>query len=191
MASFLFLACNKEHPSEINEDYEELFPWQGIDKPENSYEDMNINICNPEEALNDYVYFGKDLEDKRTYTVTIECSYKESPDAFSSGKSRYEIRYIDKNKQIKVIGTKSTQEGISYMLESDEVYTETFEVESGYPMYLFVNGGGNRFSSVRAKITAKSADGLIEAPILSSEQYQNKMGFNLVQNPYCEYIILP
>ncbi len=192
ISSLMFWGCNEDkYPADVEENYEELFPWQGIEKPESSYEDMNIRACNTEEALSDYIYFGKDITDKRTYTVTIECSYNESPPAFYVGLSKYEIRYIDEDKNIKSIGTKDNQEGISYILESGKTYTKTFEVQSGYPMYLFVNGGGYRFSSVKAKITAQSVDGLIVVPILSTEQYQNKMGFDLIPNPYCEYIILP
>ncbi len=189
LMGIVFYSCNPDNNSvELEEDYEKLFPWQGIDKPESAYEDMDIKTCNTEQLLNNYRDLSKDILNKRTYLVTVECSFKEG--LFSSG-SRYEIRYIDKDKKIKAIGTKSTQEGITHILKSEEVYKKTFKVESGYPMYLFLNGGGNRFSNVKAKITAKSEDGLVVVPILSVEQYQNKMGFNNIENPYCEYIILP
>ncbi|MBS9766565.1 MAG: hypothetical protein KGV44_03365 [Flavobacteriaceae bacterium] len=183
----VFVSCNSDNQSdEIQEDYEKLFPWQGIDKPENAYEDMNIKSCNTEQMLENYRDLSKEIEEKRVYIVTFECSFNET---FSG--SRYEFRYVDENKKIKAIGTKSTQKDISYVLKNGEIFKKTFKVKSGYPMYLFVNGGGNMNSSVKAKITAKSEDGLIVVPVLSVQQYQNKRGYNPLQTPYCEYIILP
>ncbi len=183
----VFYACNADNQAdEVTEDYTKLFPWQGIDKPENSYEDMNIKTCNTERMLKDYRDLSKDIPNKRTYVVTFECSFNET----TSG-ARYEFRYVDENKKINAIGTKSTQKDISYVLKSGETFTKIFKVQSGYPMYLFVNGGGNMNSGVKAKITAKSEDGLLVVPVLSCQEYQNKRGYNPLPNPYCEYIILP
>ncbi len=186
--SVLFYSCNNtdNQLDEPQEEYEKLFPWQGIDKPESAYEDMNIKSCNTEQMIKNYRDLSKDITDKRTYIVTFECSFSEM-----NSESRYEFRYIDKDKNIKAIGTKSTQKDISYILKNNKVYKKTFKVESGYPMYLFVNGGGDMNSSVRAKISATSEDGLIVVPVLSVQQYQNKRGYNPLPTPYCEYIILP
>ena len=76
-------------------------------------------------------------------------------------------------------------------MENGKEFTKTFEVNSGYPMYLLVNGGGERESRIKASISAISTDGLVNVPILSTEQYQNEEGPNPLPNPYCEYIILP
>ncbi len=67
----------------------------------------------------------------------------------------------------------------------------SFNVHSGFPLYLSVSGEGPRSSNIRASITAVSTDGLIEIPSLQTEQYQNEEGINPLRYPYCEYLILP
>ncbi|CEN49916.1 hypothetical protein CCAN2_2010060 [Capnocytophaga canimorsus] len=39
-----FFSCNVKDSDPAEEDYSKLFPWKGIEKPENAYEDMNIPI---------------------------------------------------------------------------------------------------------------------------------------------------
>ena len=77
------------------------------------------------------------------------------------------------------------------VMSNGEELEITFEVYSGFPLYLSVSGVGPRNSNVRASIKAVSADGLIELPELRTEQYQNEEGPNMLKHPYCEYFILP
>lgn len=66
-----------------------------------------------------------------------------------------------------------------------------FKVTSGYPMYLSVSGYGPRNSGVEASISATADDGSIEIPIISTKQVQNNDGSAQLQEPLCQYIILP
>ena len=184
---FALVSCNKTTIDPKEEDYKKLFPFKGIDKPESNYEDMNTQVCNPSEALNNYQYKGVEITDKRKYTVTIKCLYEEKTDY----KSTYYVRFIDENKQLVSIGSREIKDSYIYYMENGKEFTKTFEVTSGYPMYLLVNGGGERESRIKASISAISTDGLVNVPILSTEQYQNEEGPNPLPNPYCEYIILP
>ncbi len=186
----IFFSCHKRDTNSIEEDYKFLFPWKGIEKPESSYEDMNIKQCNPNLALNNYKYIGVMLSNARTYKITLKCTYTESID-INNGISSYQIRYIGNDKMLKIIATNPNTEQKEHLLESGKEYITTFEVSSGFPMYLSVNGRGNRFSSVKAEMTATSTDGLFTVPILSTEQHQNSEGVVQLQEPYCEYIILP
>lgn len=191
LLSLSLFSCNKKDYDPVPEDYESLFPWKGIEKPENSYEDMSVRTCNPNMALANYRYMGVDLEDSREYTITLTTTFTEAPSSFFISDSKYEVRYIDANKNIKVIGTNPANSSLSTLLRNGQPHTIEFKVRSGYPMYLSVNGLGNRASNIKATIRAVSSDGLIIVSPLSTEQYQNQEGVVQLTNPYCEYIILP
>lgn len=182
-------SCNQKDNDPTEEDYSALFPWKGIEKPESGYEDLNIRQCDPNLALSNYQYIGVELENKRTYKVTLKCSFTEAPSLFG-GTSSYEIRFIGADKKLKVISSANNPEAF-HRLVSGQEYTTSFEAVSGFPIYLSVNGRGNRFSNVKAKLEAVSTDGLFSIPILSTEQYQNEEGVVQIRNPYCEYVILP
>ena len=193
---YLFLAgllgifsCNVKDTDPAEEDYNKLFPWKGIEKPENAYEDMNIRLCNPDEALANYRYPGVSISTEREYLVTIKCQYEEAPRA--SSLARFQVRFIDEKKNIVVAGSDANDDTLTYHLIKGQEFTKTFSVKSGYPMYLLVNGEGDRGSAIKASITAVSTDGLIVVPTLSTDQSQNREGPNRIDSPYCEYIILP
>ena len=80
---------------------------------------------------------------------------------------------------------------LSNVMFNGEKLEISFNVHSGFPLYLSVSGEGPRSSNIRASITAVSTDGLIEIPSLQTEQYQNEEGINPLRYPYCEYLILP
>ena len=90
-----------------------------------------------------------------------------------------------------VAGSDANDDTLTYHLIKGQEFTKTFSVKSGYPMYLLVNGEGDRGSAIKASITAVSTDGLIVVPTLSTDQSQNREGPNRIDSPYCEYIILP
>ena len=52
--------------------------------------------------------------------------------------------FIDENKQLVSIGSREIKDSYTYYMENGKEFTKTFEVTSGYPMYLLVNGGGER-----------------------------------------------
>lgn len=191
ISTLLFWGCNVGHHDPAEEDYQTLFPWKGIEKPESGYEDMNIRQCDPEMALHNYRYLGVTIDNPREYLVTLTCSFTEAPPTFFSSHSRYEIKYIDENKNLKIIGSNPNATHLTHRLTSQKEYSVSFTAKSGYPLFLSVNGVGNRASSVKAKITAVSKDNLIQVPELSTEINQNQEGLVKITDPYCEYVVLP
>ena len=185
--SLFALSCNPRHEDIAGEDYDKIFKFKGIDKPEIFYDDMTTRKCDPELALEDYKYPGVEIADKREYTITLKCKYN----TIGSDTPQYEVRYIGEDKKIKTIGSDSNDADLSVHLENGQEKTITFKAYSGYPMYLSVNGVGPRNSSIEASISAVSSDGYITTPVLSTAQYQNAEGPNRIPNPYCNYIILP
>lgn len=185
----MLFSCNVKDNDPAEEDYSKLFPWKGIEKPENAYEDMDVRLCNPNDALSNYRYLGVSIADTREYVVTFKCEYTEASQ--TSSPARFEARYIDENKQIVAVGSDANDTSLSHKLNSGKEFSKTFRVKSGYPMYLLVNGVGDRGSNIKASISAVSSDGLIVVPTLSVEQSQNQEGPNRIPSPYCEYIILP
>lgn len=183
-----FLSCNVKDNNPIEEDYEKLFPLKPIEKPENAYEDMRIRVCNPNEALQNYRYPGVTIQDEREYEVTIRCQYREEA---GSTASRYVVRFVGKNKKIQTIGSDISDNTLDFTMQKDKEFVLTYNVKSGFPMYISVNGIGDRGSGIKASITAVSKDKLVEMPVLSVEQNQNSEGPNRILNPYCEYVILP
>lgn len=185
--SLFALSCNPRHEDIAGEDYDKIFKFKGIDKPEISYDDMTTRKCDPELALEDYKYPGVEITDKREYTITLKCKYS----TIGSDTPQYEVRYIGEDKKIKTISSDSNDTDLSVHLENGQEKVLTFKAYSGYPLYLSVNGLGPRNSSIEASISAVSSDGYITTPVLSTAQYQNAEGPNRIPNPYCNYIILP
>lgn len=183
-------SCNVKDEDPAEEDYDKLFPLKPIEKPESAYEDMKIRLCDPDEALQNYRYPGVTLADEREYEITLKCKYRDGQDPFASA-SRFVVRFIGADKNIKTVGSNSVDSSLNFKMEKNKEFVFTYKVKSGFPMYLSVNGVGDRGSGVNASITAVSSDGLVVIPTLSTEQNQNREGPNRIPEPYCEYIILP
>lgn len=184
LMGLILLSCNPTREEVERENYEDIFKFKGIERPDISYEDMILRRCDPELPLKRYKYPGVEIENAKEYTVTLKCRYTDG----NNYASRYVIRFIDENKEISTIGSDANH---TLTMEEGEELVKTFKVKSGYPMYLSVNGVGDRGSHIEASITAISDDGYIRTPVLSTLQYQNNEGPNRVANPYCQYIILP
>ncbi|MDO4771273.1 hypothetical protein [Porphyromonas sp.] len=201
-ACILFiLSCNRHEQDPTQEDYENLFPFTGIDKPESIKGDMVVRPCDPDLVLENYKYPGdEDATEEDEYEVTLTCEFNELDNAggfVNKPSARYTVSYINEHKELVVIPCESAapsdnndthhispmRNGISKQIR--------YKVRSGFPMYLSVNGVGPRNSNIKASIKAVSTDGLVEIPALKTEQYQNEEGPNKLRNPYCEFIILP
>lgn len=211
----LVCSCNTvKEDTIINEDYEKIFPPKEIEKPENKRGELTIQLCDPDLALKNYKYPGTETpEGAEKYKVTLLCQFNET---YRRGNlvddpkvtARYEVKYINEKKELITItcfekdsesaeedteedyDEEEEEQNINVMSNGEELEI-TFEVYSGFPLYLSVSGVGPRNSNVRASIKAVSADGLIELPELRTEQYQNEEGPNMLKHPYCEYFILP
>ncbi len=186
----LFFSCNKKEKDKPEEDYDTLFPLGEIEKPENMRGDLIVKLCDPELALENYKYPGEEISDaENRYEVTLSYVFTELDERgnfVDNMTARYTVTYINEKKELITI-TSDGEEGSKNGFE----YKIVFYVNSGFPMYLCVNGVGPRNSNVKARITAVSTDGLIEIPALETEQYQNNEGPNKLKYPYCEYIVLP
>ena len=105
--------------------------------------------------------------------------------------SRYTIRYIAPDKQLRIVSSNNGDETAHLFLTNGKEQTITFTAKSGYPMYLCVNGVGPRGSSVKATISAISEDGFTIVKPLSVNEHQNEEGLDKIKAPFCGYIILP
>lgn len=197
----MMCSCNTvKEDSIINEDYERLFPLKEIEKPENKRGELLVQLCDPDQALDNYKYPGDETpNDAEQYKITLICSFQEknwSGDLINDITSQYKVKYINEKKELITINCgKKSGENIDLLtpnvMYNGEKFEISFNVYSGFPLYLSVSGAGPDNSNIRASIKAVSGDGLIEIPALQTEQYQNDEGINPLKYPYCEYIILP
>ena len=191
--TLLTMSCSRSSEEYVEEDYEKLFPFPGIEKPKLSYEDQIVQLGDPDAPVSDYVYPGGEItENVREYKVTLTCSFNEvdilGKDDISS---RYTVRYITPDKQLRVISSNIHEETANVFLTNSKEQTITFTAKSGYPMYLCVNGVGPRGSSIKATISAISEDGFTIVKPLSVNEHQNEEGIDKIKAPFCGYIILP
>ena len=203
--SFLAVSCNEDKKDAPEENYDELFPFEGIDKPESEFGDVVIRPCNPDALPEDYIYPGIDeVLDRDEYDVTLRYRFTEPLDASAGSSnvaSKYILKYINKDKkEVMVCSDKNYELAhpedvkdviVSHDMENNEWYTVRFKAYSGFPMKLCVNGTGPRDSSIEAEITAVSVSGLTPDLRLETRQYQNKEGIDRLAHPYCNFIVLP
>ena len=186
------MSCQRNYHDPEPEDYATLFPFKGIEKPKISYEDQVRQVCDPYEALESYSYPGVEIsEGKRKYTVTLTCQVTERGAVPDEVYSRFVVKYIGEDKQIHIIGSSASVSGAEEIMTLEEPYEVTIEAESGYPMYLSVNGTAPRESNITASIRAVSEDGLTVVKELKVSQTQNREGQDYISQPFCEFIILP
>ena len=200
----LFASCQKEVQDKPEEDYEKLFPFEGVESPQQNNGDAVVKPCDPDQKPEDYVYPGKEeLEYKEKYTITLKYRFIEDV-AQNSGnviQSRYLLKYINDKKKLVMVSTNKNfkledeQSAPDVIVTNDMLNnrwrTKRFYVYSGFPLMLCVNGYGPRDSSIEAEITAVSESGLIPELKLVSKQYQNKEGVDRLEQPFCNFIVLP
>ncbi|MBV7440361.1 hypothetical protein KRX57_02940 [Weeksellaceae bacterium TAE3-ERU29] len=193
-ALFVLSACNETAEDLPDEDYEKLFGGEKIKPPYLGYETMPKLPCEPEVSKKEYIYPGKEIEDKRDYTVTVKFYFKEVKriQDGSPASSKVDLRFVGENKELEILKTYK-----SFYIENDKIdfengkqYTKTFKVKSGFPLYLGISGAGYDNFNMVASIKAKSDDGLIETPELKYEVKTNVDGLSDTFS-YCEKIILP
>ena len=195
--TLLTMSCSRSSEEYVEEDYEKLFPFPGIEKPKVSYEDQIVQLGNPDAPVSDFVYPGVEItKDVRTYDVTLTCSFREVdimgnnvPEADLA--SRYVVRYVAANRALTTIATNKTNEEASVYLSNGQQHELHFKAKSGFPMYLLVNGVGPRGSSIKATISAISEDGFTIVKPLKVNEHQNEEGIGKIKGPFCAYIILP
>ena len=190
-------SCQKAELDAPLEDYDQLFPFKGAERPRISYEDQNLRLGDPDAPISAFVYPGvKIAEDVRTYRVTLTCSYKEITFGCTLvGKdevnSRYVVRYVGVDQQLHTIATSVRDTTAETHLSNGREHRVTFLAKSGHPMYLLVNGVGPFGSSIKATISAVSEDGFTIVRPLEVQEHQNEEGIGKIKHPFCGYIILP
>ncbi len=168
-------ACEKPATDPEPEDYEELFPFTGIDKPIVSYDDMRVKLCN----VRQYTYPGINPTGiSRTYTVILRYKYQ---NATNGNPPDFEMHYIGADKQEITLHCRDLKKNEGIV---------PFELKSGEPIYLGISGKGERGASIEVSIKAKSKDGVVIVPTLKHQDSQPKEGTVEITD-YCEYIILP
>lgn len=189
---FGFFSCNVQDKDAPEEDYHALFPKKEIEAPENAYEDMIIQSCDPNLGKQDYQYNGVLLPFEKEYEVTLTCRFIPAPHSlFETPTHQYEIRYVDADKRMKTIGSDTRVGNYNHIMQKNKDLVITYKAKSGFPMMLSVYGIASRGSGIIASIKAVSTDGLISVTSLKTEQYQNREGPNRISEPFCQYIILP
>ena len=199
-------ACNKDEEDPIPEDYEALFPFEGIE----DYEDENgaIIIRNEDPFITKktFEYKGEEgVYDPTDYEVVLTYRYDDR-NFVQTDAARYLVRFVDEHKQLVSIssnrnthymdpveyeelnGAKPAQD---YEMKSGETYEIRFKVQSGHQLLLCVNGAGPRNTSMKASLTATPLDDSSEPIVLQTEQYQNDEGQVMLPYPYCKYVVLP
>ncbi|RXE63798.1 hypothetical protein ED328_16200, partial [Muribaculaceae bacterium Isolate-001 (NCI)] len=75
----LVCGCNTvKEDTIIEEEYEKLFPPKEIEKPENKRGELNVQLCDPNLALENYKYPGTETPDgAEEYEVTLRCVFNE------------------------------------------------------------------------------------------------------------------
>ena len=190
-------SCQKAELDAPLEDYDQLFPFKGAERPRISYEDQNLRLGDPDAPISAFVYPGvKIAEDVRTYRVTLTCSYKEitfggTLVVIDQVNSPYVFRYVGADQQLHTIATSVRDTTAETHLSNGREHRVTFLAKSGHPMYLLVNGVGPFGSSIKATISAVSEDGFTIVRPLEVQEHQNEEGIGKIKHPFCGYIILP
>lgn len=198
LALFLFISlsssCQRRTLDTPEENYNELFPFTGISKPQKDKWNISPRPCTPDAELSSYIY-NPLLKNagSHVYTVTLRCIYKETRrdgTLETTPSSRYRVMFINEYGQYQTITSDNSAPAFKFMVNGTEL-THSFQVRSGYPLYISVHGLGPRASSISAHISATSSDGLISIDPIGTFQVQNEEGPNYIKQPYCEYLILP
>lgn len=212
--AFVLSSCGYSLVPDVEENYEKLFPFQGIDKPERDETDAVIRKGDINVTKETFKYPGDDASPQFTrYNITLTYEFTEAAGQ-PGGRidSRYVLRFINAKKQLISIGSnplngfKAPEEekeedgeeseneedsGDPFEMNSQQTYHHKFDASSGFALYLCVNGHGLRNSRITASLTAVSVDGSVPPITLKVEGIQPNEGTQQLLNPYCEYVILP
>ena len=197
--------CNKDGAAVIEEDYDKLFPFEGIDEYEDEDGEIVIQNADPNITKKTFEYKGKDdVYEATTYEVVLKYVF-EDKNPNQGMPSRYFVRFVDETKELVSISSipgthfmdpEEYEElngapAHAYEMEEGKTYEVKFQVQSGHQLLLCVNGYGPRNTSMKASLTATATDDSTEPIVLHTEQYQNDEGQVSLPYPYCKYVILP
>lgn len=191
----LLVACQRDEADAPPEDYQTLFPFKGIEKPETN-DEIIVRRYTPLTDLPKRIYdplATHSTVGAKLYDVTLRYGFKEVDgrgEIVAKPEARLKIRYLNEEGMYEMAASYDDSD-IDKVLENGKTYTFTYRSHSGMPVYLSTNGIAPRGTMVFISATAQSVDGLVTIPAFGTEQYQNDEGHHNLQHPYCEYIILP
>ena len=91
----------------VNEDYEKLFPSKEIEKPENKRGELLVQLCDPDQALENYKYPGTETPNGADqYKITLMCSFQEKRwdgNLTKDVSAQYKVKYINEKKELVTI----------------------------------------------------------------------------------------
>lgn len=86
----------------VNEDYEKLFPSKEIEKPENKRGELLVQLCDPDQALENYKYPGTETPNGADqYKITLMCSFQEKRwdgNLTKDVSAQYKVKYINEKR---------------------------------------------------------------------------------------------
>lgn len=198
--AFFASSCSRTPVDLPQENYSQLFPFSGPEKPAPRYEEMIARLGNPETTPTSFIYPGVEIPGlQRTYDVTLSYTFAEPADLGSGELSAQDeinshilIRYVGADRQLHTLGSAEEFAGDRALINDGKSHELTFTLTTGQPLYLLVTGSATRGTNIQASLRAASRDGIFVTPVLESEQAQNAdEGEARLPTPYCKYIILP
>lgn len=205
------LSCNEKEEPIVQEDYNKLFPFMGVDKPIPQFGQIVERQGDVGLTAKTFRYLGTKSDLFQTeYEVVLTYSMWEPWNDEYKVKSRFALRFIDENEQLVSIGsdrdrrymtveeydnwdTSVPYPPIKYrMPDNRSEQRVTFRVKSGFQLLLCLTGVAPTNAWIQAELVAKALDGSYPPIKLSTgKQIQGGEGQASIPNPYCKYVILP
>ena len=155
----------------VNEDYEKLFPSKEIEKPENKRGELLVQLCDPDQALENYKYPGTETPNGADqYKITLMCSFQEKRwdgNLTKDVSAQYKVKYINEKKELVTISCGKRNIGNAgedadglrpNVMFNGEKLEISFNVHSGFPLYLSVSGSDGRARMGNLVLEKEKAD---------------------------------
>ena len=201
----VFCGCNRDQVDPIEENYDELFPFEGIEPHEDEEGEIVVRNESPDITKKTFKYKGEEgIYDPTTYDVVLKYRFDDK-NFVQDMSSRYFVRFVNEKKELVSISSIESTHFMDpaeyaelngapvqpYEMYCGKDYEIKFQVQSGHQLLLCVNGFGPRNTAMKASITATPLDDSTVPIVLETEQYQNDEGHVSLPYPYCKYVVLP
>lgn len=204
-------ACNDKEEPTVQEDYDQLFPFTGVDKPTPQFGQIVERQGDINMTAKTFQYLGTKSDLFQTeYEVTLTYALWEPYNDEGKVKSRIALRFVNEDEQLVSIGsdkdrrymtvdeydnwdTSQPYPPIKYQMRDNGRDTSIkFNVKSGFQLLLCLTGNAPTRAWVRAEIVAKALDGSYPPiKITANKEVQGGEGQASIPNALCKYIILP
>lgn len=204
-------ACNDKEEPTVQEDYDQLFPFTGVDKPTPQFGQIVERQGDINMTAKTFQYLGTKSDLFQTeYEVEIKYAMWEPSSRDGNVKSRFALRFVNEEERLVSIGSDPDRNYMTvdeydawdtsepypepeHSMPSDgEEQTISFTVKSGFQLLLCLTGNAPTGAWVEAEITATATDGSYPPiKIKTGKQVQGGEGQASIPNALCKYIILP